>query len=59
MSCAALLVSIAICLATIVDMYFTARYFHGRLEVFGAMVLGSILFQMPMAHWLMYGQQCD
>ena len=40
MPCAALLISIAICLATIVDMYFTARYFHGRLEVFGAMVLG-------------------
>lgn len=38
---------------TCVDMFFTARYFHGPMEILGALVLGYLLFQAPLALWLL------
>ena len=44
--------SLCLCLATISDMYYTARYFHDRIETFGAVILGWLFFQGPLAYWL-------
>lgn len=39
--------------ATIGDMFYTARYFHGRLETLGGVLVGAIFFQGPLAYWLL------
>ena len=54
---AALLLTTCLIVGTSVDMFFTARYFHGPAEILGALALGYLLFQGPLALWLLSGPQ--
>ena len=47
-SAAALLLTSCLIVGTSVDMFFTARYFHGPTEILGALALGYLLFQVPL-----------
>ena len=37
------------------DMHYSARYFHERTETILGAVLGLLVFQIPVAWWLLYG----
>lgn len=50
---AGLIVSTAFYILTVGDMFYTARYFHDRSESVGAALLGLVLFQVPLAYWLL------
>jgi hypothetical protein len=51
---AALVLTAFLTVGTSIDMFYTARYFHGFREILGALVLGYGLFQAPLAYWLLY-----
>lgn len=51
----ALVLTVLLTVGTSVDMFYTARYFHGAGEILWALVLGYFLFQGPLAMWLLSG----
>lgn len=38
------------------DMYYTCRFYHAPIQNFWAVILGIVVFQLPLSWWLIRGK---